>query len=92
MKPPMCFRHPGIRPNLAPYSMCLVCQFNTDCISTDPLPPEMQETEWVCKACYDTTCRFTVNAKLQLVHPVRCPLSGMEGTQQGLPEHWTRIK
>jgi hypothetical protein len=31
-------------------------------------------TEWLCEQCDDTECRFSVNADLHVICPVRCPL------------------
>ena len=31
-------------------------------------------TEWLCTQCDDTECRFSVNANLRLIRPIRCPL------------------
>jgi hypothetical protein len=93
MNPPMCFRNSHISPNLNPYSVCITCQFKTECTNKDlEIGKPRMESEWVCKSCDDTECHFTINAKLQVIQPVRCPLSGMEGRLLGLNQHWVRLK
>jgi hypothetical protein len=45
-----------------------------------------QKTEWVCRACDETECHFSVNVELKTIKPDTCPLSG-----SGIRVIWVKV-